>query len=133
MNQDSVPAPRGLYVSLAVGTIALGLLLQVFRHRLPAAFGDILGDALWAAMIFWLVSAAAPEAAVWKRGLVAVVVCWVVEFSQLYQAPRLTAWRETTLGRLTLGSGFDPRDLVAYVLGVLGAVFSTSAARLRGS
>jgi hypothetical protein len=53
---------------------------------------------------------------------VALTICWIVEFSQLVHAPWLDGWRATTLGHLVLGSGFDPRDLVAYGLGVLVGV-----------
>ena len=35
--------------------------------------------------------------------------------SQLYHTPTLDAIRATQAGQLVLGSGFDPRDLAAYV------------------
>ncbi len=46
-------------------------------------------------------------------------------------APTLDAWRATTLGHLVLGSGFDPRDLVAYALGVFAGWRLEIAARQR--
>jgi hypothetical protein len=99
----------------------------LFVHRsgimLPAAVRDILGDALWAMMIVWLVSAAAPGARLWTRGAVALGICYAVELSQLIHTPAIDAARATTLGQLVLGSGFDPRDLLAYAAGVAAAVF----------
>jgi hypothetical protein len=50
-----------------------------------------------------------------------LAICFAVELSQLYHAPALDALRETTAGHLVLGSGFDPRDLIAYAAGVCAA------------
>jgi hypothetical protein len=91
----------------------------------------VLGDALWAMMIAWLVGAAVPEVARWKRGWMALAFCWAVEASQLYHAPGLDAWRAGRLGHLVLGTGFDPRDLLAYALGVLGSLALEGAVRTR--
>jgi hypothetical protein len=82
---------------------------------------DIAGDALWATMLTWWVSALVPGIALGARAALALGGCWAVEASQLYHTPALDAIRDTTLGHLVLGSGFDPRDLAAYGLGVLGA------------
>jgi hypothetical protein len=121
--QEIPIAPSGRsrlpYLALAAATIAIGLGLQWVRPDLPRAFADILGDALWGLMMFWLVGAIGPAIRALTRGVIALAVCWVVEFSQLYHTPWLDAWRGTVLGHLTLGSGFDLRDLVAYGLGVL--------------
>lgn len=72
-------------------------------------------------MMVWWVSAIAPAAALRVRAVVALSICGAVEFSQLSHAPVLDAIRGTLAGRLVLGSGFDARDLVAYVAGVLAA------------
>jgi hypothetical protein len=50
-------------------------------------------------------------------------VCFAVETSQLYHGPVIDSIRATLPGHLVLGSNFDPRDLVAYVFGVLGAAW----------
>jgi hypothetical protein len=115
------PRARLPYVALALGTTALGL--AVHRGVLPvaAAARDVLGDALWAAMLAWWVGALAPALALRVRAALAFAACTAVEASQLYHAPRLDALRRTAAGRLVLGSDFDPRDLAAYALGVLGA------------
>jgi hypothetical protein len=89
---------------------------------LDAAVRDVLGDALWAAMIAWWVGALAPGASLVRRGAAAYGVCVAVELSQLYHAPGIDAVRATRVGHLVLGSGFDPRDLVAYAGGVAAAV-----------
>lgn len=83
---------------------------------------DMLGDALWAAMIFWLLGIVAPMSKVAARGAVAYAVCVLVEVSQLFHSSGLDAMRETTMGHLVLGNGFDARDLLAYALGTGVAV-----------
>jgi hypothetical protein len=123
---------RARYVALALATIAVGL--TVHRGALPlgARARDATGDALWAAMIAWWVGAVAPGAPLRARAAAALAFCFAVEASQLYHAPALDALRGTTVGRLVLGSGFDPRDLVAYAAGVLVACAAERAAFRRG-
>ena len=96
---------------------------------LPVRLRDLIGDALWAMMIYLSIGALAPGAPLDRRAALAVAICWGVEFSQLYHAPTLDAWRGTTVGQLVLGSGFDLRDLGAYALGVLAAWLLEATAR----
>ncbi len=112
---------RATFVALAVGTIAIGLCVHWRGDILGVALRDVLGDALWAAMIAWWVTALFPGASLRTRGIAALAICFAVEVSQLYRLPTLDAVRRTTLGQLVLGSGFDPRDFVSYALGVLAA------------
>ena len=112
---------RAWYAALALGTIALGLGVHWYGDIFGPTLRDVLGDALWAAMIAWCVAVLVPTASLRLRSVVALAICFVVEVSQLYHTPALDALRRTTAGQLTLGSGFDPRDLCAYALGVLAA------------
>ena len=127
---------RAHYIALALLTIAFGL----FVHRSFDALGpvaqDMLGDALWAMMMYWWVAALAPTIRVWPRSLAALGVCVVVELSQLIHTPALDHVCATTLGHLVLGSGFDPRDVLSYFLGVVAAVlleWGASRAATRGT
>lgn len=113
---------RARYLALAAVTIALGLLVNRRGQGLPAVVRDVLGDALWAAMIVWWISLLAPAARLRWRGAVALAICFIVECSQLLHLPALDAIRRTTAGQLVLGSGFDARDLAAYAAGVLMAM-----------
>ena len=113
---------RAPYVALAVGTIAVGLLVHRRGGALPPAVRDVAGDALWAAMIAWWMGVVAPGARPWARGAAALGVCAAVELSQRLHAPGLDALRRTAVGHLVLGSDFDARDLAAYAAGVLAAV-----------
>ncbi len=120
---------RLLYILLALGTIALGLGVHWWGNALGPTLRDVVGDALWAAMIVWWIGAFIPRVSLGRRAFAALAICFAVETSQLYHAPALDAVRRTTAGSLVLGSDFDPRDLVAYTLGVFGAVLAEWSVR----
>lgn len=82
---------------------------------------DVVGDALYAAMMVWWIGAVAPRWSLVVRAASAFVLCTIIETSQLLHAPMIDAVRATRLGHLVLGSGFDSRDLVAYAVGVAAA------------
>jgi hypothetical protein len=122
---------RASYVALALATIALGLAVHAYGGALGSSVQDFAGDAIWAVMIVWWTGVLAPGAQMRHRAAAALGVCFAVEASQLHHAPALDALRSTVVGRLVLGSGFDPRDLVAYMLGVLTALLIERAALRR--
>ena len=113
---------RTRYFALAAATIVLGLAVHRRGGALSPDVRDVLGDALWAAMVAWGIAAVGPAMRPRWRAAVALAFCSVVEFSQLVHFPALDALRRTTAGHLALGSGFDPRDFAAYAAGVLAAV-----------
>ncbi len=121
------------FVGFAVATAAVGLFVFRAGGALPPAMRDVLGDALWAAMVTWWIAAAAPTARRPWRAVLALALCFVIEFSQLHHAPALDAFRRTTIGHLLLGSGFDSRDLIAYAAGVFGAVLVERATTRRAA
>ena len=124
--------PRMRYISLALLTIAAGLMIHLHGPVKDPVARDMLGDALWAAMIVWIVSAIAPRASLLFRAAVAYAFCMVIEISQRYHYSWLDAIRATAAGHLVLGSGFDPRDFAAYALGVAFAAVLDRALVRRG-
>ena len=123
---------RAIYIALALATISVGLLVHFRGAALGPAVRDATGDALWAAMVTWLAGTLVPGARPAARGAAAYAICVGVEVSQLYHAPALDAARATLVGQLVLGSGFDPRDLAAYAVGVAGAVLLDLLLIVRG-
>ena len=115
------------YIALAAGTVVLGLAVHGRGGALSPDVRDVLGDALWAAMVTWGIAAVGPVIRLPWRAVWALALCFVVEFSQLVRFPALDALRRTTAGHLALGSGFDPRDFAAYAAGVLAAVILEQA------
>ena len=112
---------RRTYVGLALGTIALGLIVHLYGDALGPTSRDVVGDVIWGAMIAWWVGAIAPGKSLRARSVAAAMICFAVELSQLLHTPELDSLRRTTVGQLTLGSGFDVRDLLSYTVGVLAA------------
>ena len=126
---QSATRARLNYIVAAIATIVVGLVVHLPGAALGRVTRDVLGDALWAMMIVWWAGALAPRARLLVRSAAAYAVCAVVEVSQLYHAPTLDAIRATQAGHLVLGSGFDPRDLAAYALGVTVAALIAVMAR----
>ncbi|WZH36793.1 MAG: DUF2809 domain-containing protein [Microbacterium enclense] len=100
--------------------IAAGLIVA---RALPDSIAtDIAGDALYAVATY------AGLVLVWPRGhrvvLAAVAATWcvVVELLQLSGIPATLAERFPPAA-LVLGTGFDPRDLLVYLLAVASAVW----------
>ena len=61
----------------------------------------------------------APGHSLRARCAASVAICFAVELSQLYNAPGLDMLRRTTVGKLTIGTGFDLRDLLSYTTSIL--------------
>jgi hypothetical protein len=98
-------------------------------HGMPgSAAVDIAGDALYAIAAYAFVVLLAPRLPVVAVGAIALTWCVSVELLQLTSIPLAVA-AVLPPARLVLGSGFDPRDLVVYVLAVLLAGAVDAAAR----
>ena len=119
---------RRSYAILLLVTVAIGLAVHLQGMSLAPPVRDVAGDALWAAMIFWLISLTLPAAPLGLRAAAALAVCFMVEITQLMEHPLLNAFRSSTLGHLVIGSDFDARDLAAYSAGVFVAALVAKVA-----
>ena len=107
---------------LALAVIAIGLASRRGYVPFLAALGNYPGDALWAWVVLLCVAWVRPS--ITRTQLIgwSLVIAFAIEFLQLYQAPWMQALRANKLAYLVLGNGFDPLDLLAYVVGIaLGA------------
>ncbi len=77
------------------------------------------GDALYAVMIFFLLSTFFHAKKSNNIPLASYVICALIELSQLIQTSWLNSIRATKLGALVLGNGFLWIDILAYAIGVL--------------
>lgn len=94
--------------------------LVVFMQARGMWWGGLVGDALYAALIYLMVALAFPRTKVTVIAVVAFTICAAVELFQLTGLP--ANWAETFWPvRLVLGAGFDPLDLVAYAAGAAAA------------
>lgn len=110
---------RIFYFGIIILVIVLGLL-----SRRISGIPLFLGDILWAVMMFFIIRFLFIESSVRLVALVSLVLCYLVEISQLYQADWINAIRHTLPGRLILGQGFLWTDLLAYTAGIIVAVLS---------
>ena len=107
-----------LYVALACGTIGAGLASRRHPAMFPEWIARYAGDALWAALVFWLLALIGRRSSTLRIGAGAISIAFAIEVSQLYHAPWIDAIRDTRVGSLMLGSGFLWSDLVSYSVGI---------------
>lgn len=84
---------------------------------------EYVGDALWAAMVYFLFAFVFADRKPRTVALAAIIFSFGIEFSQLYHAPWIDALRANKLAALALGQGFKTSDLVCYSVGILAAYF----------
>lgn len=113
-----------LYLSIAIATIPVGLLVRMKAEWFTDLVNLMAGDALYAFMMYYIVSFLFAGKSIKSRFVISLAICWLIEFSQLYQAGWINDVRATLPGRLVLGSGFLMSDLLAYFLGVIAAFFT---------
>lgn len=109
---------RVRYFVLICVIILLGLISREISF-IPLFVGDV----LWAIMIFFLIQFIFIDINIKVLLLVSLMICYMVEISQLYQVEWLNNIRNTTLGRLVLGQGFLWSDIISYTVGITIVTF----------
>jgi hypothetical protein len=110
---------RAAYALASASVLAMGLLWRSHLLIMPPFLRKYGGDALWAALVFALMRACRPSAAIAASAAMAFGFSVAVELSQLFHAPWIETLRGFRLGRLVLGSTFSPPDILAYAVGIL--------------
>ncbi len=120
---------RSKYVVLISLIIFLGVV-----SRSISIIPLFVGDVLWATMVFFITRFLLIYYNISLIALISLLVCYLVEMSQLYQENWINNIRQTILGRLILGQGFLWSDVLAYAIGVLiGALIEIVIAKNLGS
>jgi hypothetical protein len=122
---------RAASIKLILVVIALGLPTRLIPQLLPRFCVDYAGDALWALMIFLLLGLVFPAASTRRLVIVALIITWGIEFSELYQADWINAIRSTRIGGLILGFTFLWSDLVSYTIGITAGALLERYGRLK--
>lgn len=112
---------RFLYTLILAVVVFLGLMSRLLSAHLPHAINLMLGDAIWASMIFILLAIVLKKVSTARVALASLLFCYAIEITQLYHAPWIDTLRATRIGGLILGFGFLWSDLVAYAVGVATA------------
>ncbi len=72
-------------------------------------------------MIYFLVRIFLPSKKAILIFLLSLLICYAIEFLQLYQAEWIIELRKTLFGRYVLGQGFLWSDILAYTFGAFSA------------
>lgn len=105
---------RTYYFLLFLFTIFLGIISRKISF-IPLWIGDF----LYAVMIYFLVRIFLPLKKAFSIFLLSLLICYAIEFLQLYQAEWMIELRKTLFGRYVLGQGFLWEDILAYTFGIL--------------
>lgn len=107
---------------VAAVVLAIVIVTGLAVHRwAPGAFGDIAGDALYAAAAYLAAVIVLPRLSPIACGAIALTWCAAVELFQLTGVPLVWGAAVPAL-KLVLGTGFDARDLVVYTAAVAASV-----------
>ena len=79
------------------------------------------GDTLYAVMIYFGMRMLFVNIDIKKTAILALLICFAIEFLQLYDAEWMLEIRRTTAGHYVLGQGFLWSDLGYYTLGIIMA------------
>lgn len=82
------------------------------------------GDFLYAVMLYVLIRILLINKKSYQIAILSLLLCYGIEFLQLYQENWMTELRKTLLGKYVLGQGFLWSDIFFYTLGTATA-FST--------
>lgn len=110
---------RIYYFAIFLSIIFLGILSRKIPF-IPLWIGDF----LYAVMIYFLVRIFLPFKNAFGIALLSLLICYGIEFLQLYQGEWMIELRKTLFGRYVLGQGFLWEDILAYTLGIFSAFIS---------
>lgn len=119
----------GISLGLIFATIVAGLTIRFAPLGLPAAVVKYGGSALWALMIYWIVSTLLTRWPIPAAALASGLLATLVECLKLYHSPALDAFRHTLPGILLLGRVFSLWDIAAYWLAILAGARADSSLR----
>ena len=106
---------RLTYFFIIIFTIILGLLSRT--SLTPAFIYPYLGDYLYALLYFFIIGFLFPQMKPLKVAIISIIICYLIESLQLYQADWINNIRSYKLGGLILGYGFLWSDIISYTLG----------------
>lgn len=90
--------------------------------------GQLLGAALWAVALYWLIRAIVPRRGVAAIAAATLIISWTIELLQLTPLSRSLS-SVHPLSRMVFGETFDSTDLAMLFVGVCSAAVSDAACR----
>ncbi len=108
---------RYLYFLIIILVVVLGLFSRT--KYIPDFIYPYLGDFLYCLMFYFILGFLFPKKKIVQITLISILICFLIEFQQLYQTEWIKNIRSHRLGGLILGHGFLWSDLISYALGGL--------------
>jgi hypothetical protein len=102
------------YFILIILVIALGI-----TSRKTEGVPTFFGDTLYAVMVYFGMRMIFINLNLKKTAILALLICFAIEFFQLYDAKWMLEIRRTPFGHYVLGQGFLWSDLAYYTLGII--------------
>ncbi|GAA3515704.1 DUF2809 domain-containing protein [Aquimarina addita] len=119
---------RNVSIVAILLTILTGFLSRT--SLIPELLYPYAGDYLYALMWFFIVGFIDIEIKSFRVMLISIMICYIIEFFQLYQAHWITTIRNYKLGALILGQGFLWSDIISYTFGgITGFIIETFCIR----
>jgi len=112
-------------VARLVAIVGVGIVSRI-AHTGWTIFDKYLGDALYAAMVYAILSLAS-RAAPWRKAIASMAIMTALEIFQLTMIPAHLLASDKLAVRIfarLLGTEFALRDLLAYAIGIFGIYFS---------
>jgi hypothetical protein len=109
---------RAACILLLLITIPLGLAWRMAPLGLSPFFFKYGGSMLWAAALYWFLSACLPQLRVCALAAIAAAVAAMLEFTRLWHTPAMDAFRVSLAGRILLGRYFSLKNIAAYWLAI---------------
>ncbi|WP_173972391.1 ribosomal maturation YjgA family protein [Flavobacterium bizetiae] len=107
---------RLYYFIILLFIIFLGIFSRKF-NAIPLCIGDF----LYAVMMYVLIRILLINKKAIQIMITSLLICYAIEFFQLYQSEWIIEIRKTLFGRYVLGQGFLWTDILAYTFGILTA------------
>jgi hypothetical protein len=107
---------RATYFIITILVIILGILSRKIN-----AIPLFLGDVLYAMMTYFGCRMLFTNNSNRVKVFLPLLLCYLIEWQQCYNAPWIISIRHTTLGHYVLGQGFLWSDLLCYTVGVAAA------------
>jgi hypothetical protein len=124
-NEELIKERRRIaYLLLIIIVVALGLGSRYYSKLFPGWVEMYLGDSLWALNVFLMLGFIFKRKSSLWIAIIALSFSFLIEISQLYQAPWIDNIRAYKLGGVILGFGFLWSDLLCYIVGIsVGYIF----------
>ncbi len=107
------------YAALTIALLAIELVIALFLN--DPIIRPYVGDALAVVLVY-----AGLRAVSWlpvvSATLIAFAIAVVIEFSQYFRLLKAIGLDRNDVARMILGSGFDPKDFVAYTSGAVAVL-----------